>query len=48
MPPLAALAVLAIEAAIDASLQSADTRTQDLKGKLGTQAFAKHVAALVG
>ena len=34
----------AIEAAIDGSLKSADTRTRDLGGKLGTQDFAKHVA----
>ncbi len=38
-------AAKAIEAAIDAALQSPDTRTQDLKGKLGTQAFGKHIAA---
>ena len=34
----------AIEAAIDAALQSPETRTRDLGGKLGTKAFAKHVA----
>ena len=41
-------AAKAIEGAIDAALQSPDTRTADLKGKLGTRAFAKHVAGLVG
>ena len=34
----------AIETAIDAALQSADTRTPDLGGKLGTRAFGKHIA----
>ena len=42
------LAARAIEAAIDASLKDAATRTPDLGGKLGTQAFGKHVAGLVG
>jgi isocitrate/isopropylmalate dehydrogenase len=42
-PELAAAAE-AIEAAVDSSLQSPETRTPDLKGKLGTQAFATHVA----
>ena len=37
-----------IEAAIDAALKSPYTRTVDLKGRLGTQAFAKHVAGLIG
>ena len=37
-------AAQAIEAAIDRALQSAETRTSDLGGKLGTKAFAKHVA----
>jgi isocitrate/isopropylmalate dehydrogenase len=37
-----------IEAAIDAALQSADTRTPDLKGQLGTKAFGKHIAAAIG
>ena len=37
-------AAQAIEAAIDAALQSPDTRTKDLGGKLGTKAFGKHVA----
>jgi 3-isopropylmalate dehydrogenase len=41
-------AAKAIERAIDTSLQSPDTRTADLKGKLGTRAFGKHIAALVG
>ena len=39
-----AQAAQAIEAAIDAALQSPDTRTGDLGGKLGTKAFAKHIA----
>ncbi|HKU72262.1 MAG TPA: isocitrate/isopropylmalate dehydrogenase family protein [Burkholderiales bacterium] len=38
----------AIEAAIDASLKDAATRTPDLGGKLGTKAFGKHVAGLLG
>ena len=42
------LAARAIEAAIDASLKDAATRTRDLDGKLGTQAFGKHVASLIG
>lgn len=37
-------AAQAIEAAIDRALQSAETRTRDLGGKLGTKAFSKHVA----
>jgi isocitrate/isopropylmalate dehydrogenase len=41
-------AAKAIESAIDAALQSPDTRTADLKGKLGTQAFGRHIAGLVG
>lgn len=40
-------AAKAIEAAIDAALQKPETRTPDIGGKLGTQAFAKHVATLV-
>jgi len=40
-------AATAIEKAIDASLQDAATRTPDLGGKLGTRAFAAHVAGLV-
>src|SRR5688572_12687242 len=43
-----ARAAQAIEGAIDRALQSADTRTPDLKGKLGTKAFGKHIAGLVG
>jgi 3-isopropylmalate dehydrogenase len=39
-----AQAAQAIEAAIDRALQSADTRTPDLGGKLGTEAFGKHIA----
>ena len=41
-------AAKAIETAIDAALQSPDTRTADLKGKLGTRAFAAHIAGLIG
>ena len=37
-------AAKAIEQAIDAALKNPATRTADLQGKLGTQAFAKHVA----
>jgi isocitrate/isopropylmalate dehydrogenase len=42
-----AQAAKAIEAAIDAALQSPATRTADLGGKLGTQAFAKHIAGQI-
>ncbi len=38
-------AAKAIEAAIDASLQSQDTRTPDLGGRLGTQAYTKQLVA---
>ena len=41
-------AARAIESAIDASLKDPATRTADLGGKLGTRAFAGHVAALIG
>jgi 3-isopropylmalate dehydrogenase len=41
-------AAQAIEAAIDRALGSAETRTRDLGGKLGTKAFAKHIAGEVG
>ena len=41
-------AAQAIEAVIDASLQNSATRTADLGGKLGTKAFGKHVAGLIG
>ena len=41
-------AAQAIEAAIDASLKDAATRTADLGGKLGTRAFGKHIASLIG
>ena len=41
-------AAKAIEAAIDASLQDAATRTADLGGKLGTRAFTKQVVGLLG
>ena len=40
-------AARSIEDAIDAALQSADTRTRDLGGTLGTKAFGKHVAERV-
>jgi isocitrate/isopropylmalate dehydrogenase len=43
-----ARAAQAIESAIDGALQSPDTRTPDLGGKLGTRAFGKHVAEQVG
>ena len=46
--PAFAQAAQAIETAIDAALQSPDTRTADLKGKLGTQAFARHIAQHIG
>jgi len=41
-------AAKAIESAIDAALQSPDTRTPDLGGRLGTQAFGRHIAASLG
>jgi isocitrate/isopropylmalate dehydrogenase len=37
-----------IEAAIDSALQSPETRTRDIGGKLGTKAFASHITKLVG
>lgn len=37
-------AAKAIESAINAALQSAETRTRDLKGKLGTRAFGAEIA----
>jgi len=37
-------AAKAMEAAIDAAIQDETTRTADRGGKLGTQAFANHVA----
>jgi 3-isopropylmalate dehydrogenase len=37
-------AAQAMEAAIDAAIQSPDTRTPDLGGQLGTRAFGKHIA----
>ena len=40
-------AAAAIEAAIDGALKNSDTRTADLGGKLGTQAFAIRVAGLI-
>ncbi len=36
-----------IEAAIDSALQKPETRTPDIGGKLGTQAFGKHIASLI-
>ena len=41
-------AAKAIETAIDAALNDPATRTADLGGKLGTQAFAKVVAGKLG
>ena len=38
-------AAKAIDSAIDAALQKPETRTRDLGGTLGTQDFAKHIAA---
>ena len=42
------LAAKAIEGAIDRALKSPDTRTADLGGSLGTQAYAKRIAAELG
>ncbi len=41
-------AAAAIEAAIDSALSNPSTRTPDLKGPLGTQAFARVVAEQIG
>jgi isocitrate/isopropylmalate dehydrogenase len=41
-------AAKAIEAAIDSSLKDTATRTPDLGGKLGTKAFGRYVAGLIG
>ena len=41
------VAAKAIDAAINSALQKPETRTPDIGGKLGTQAFAKHVASLI-
>jgi 3-isopropylmalate dehydrogenase len=41
-------AAAAIEAAVDAALSNPATRTPDLKGSLGTQAFARVVADRIG
>jgi 3-isopropylmalate dehydrogenase len=41
-------AAQAIEAAIDAALQSPQTRTRDLGGSIGTQAYAQHIAERLG
>jgi 3-isopropylmalate dehydrogenase len=38
----------AIESAIDAVLQNPETRTPDLGGKLGTQAFGQRIASAIG
>jgi 3-isopropylmalate dehydrogenase len=46
--PAFATAAQQIEAAIDAALKDPATRTADLGGKLGTQAFAKNVADRLG
>ena len=46
--PAFAAAAIAITQAIDTALKDAATRTPDLGGKLGTQAFARHVAGLIG
>jgi 3-isopropylmalate dehydrogenase len=40
-------AARALETAVDAALQKPETRTADIGGTLGTQAFAKHVAASI-
>jgi isocitrate/isopropylmalate dehydrogenase len=40
-------AAKAIDTAINAALQKPETRTPDLGGKLGTQAFAQHVASII-
>ena len=40
-------AAKAIDAAIDRALKSPETRTRDLGGTLGTDAFAKHIAAQI-
>jgi 3-isopropylmalate dehydrogenase len=41
-------AAAAIEAAVDSALADPQTRTADLKGPLGTQAFARVVAGKIG
>jgi len=41
-------AAKAIESAIDAALQKPETRTADLGGKLGTQAFAAEITQRIG
>jgi isocitrate/isopropylmalate dehydrogenase len=41
-------AARALEAAVDTALQKPETRTPDIGGKLGTQAFAKTVCGLLG
>ena len=41
-------AARAMEAAIDACLKDPAMRTADLGGKLGTRAFGRHVAGLIG
>jgi 3-isopropylmalate dehydrogenase len=46
--PAFAQAAQKIDAAIDAAIKDPATRTRDLGGTLGTQAFAKNVAARLG
>jgi len=41
-------AAAAIEAALDRAIAAPETRTADLGGALGTKAFGKHIAELVG
>ena len=41
-------AARALETAVDAALQKPETRTADIGGTLGTQAFAKAVTGLIG
>ena len=40
-------AAKAIDTAINTALQKPETRTPDIGGMLGTQAFARHVASLI-
>jgi 3-isopropylmalate dehydrogenase len=46
--PAFALAAQKIDAAIDAAIKDPASRTRDLGGALGTQEFAKNVAARLG
>ena len=41
-------AARAIESAIDAALKDRAARTADFGGKLGTRAYARHLARLIG